>query len=90
MLVGAFQRTFIHQRIRNMRNFQLLGWLGSHHQWRQYPLKVPTITSHYFDNTYQVLYHPTREQHLSWSAHVDIVRMDNQGCETLDQPYHDR
>jgi hypothetical protein len=46
------------------------------------------MTSHSFDNTDQVLYHPTREQHLNWLAQMDIVRMDNQGGETLGQPYH--
>jgi hypothetical protein len=54
---------------------------------RQYPLKVPTITSHCFDNTDEVLNQPTREQHLNWQAHVDIFRFDDQGGETLDRPY---
>jgi hypothetical protein len=66
----------------------ILRWSGSHHQQRKYPLKIPTMTSHCFDNTDQVLYHPTREQHLNWTAQVDIVRMDNQAGETLGRPYH--
>ena len=53
-----------------------LRWSGRHHQRRQYPLKVPTMTSHCFDNTNQVLNHPIREQHLNWPAQVDIVRLD--------------
>ena len=77
-----FQRAFSHHRIRNARYFQLLSWSESHHQWRQYPPQVPTIQYHCWDNIYQVLYHPTREQHLNWSAQVDIVRMDIQGGET--------
>ena len=41
---------------------------------------------HCFDNTDRVLYHPTSGQHLNLHAHVDIVRMDNQGDETLGNP----
>jgi hypothetical protein len=74
--------------IENKEHEEFLCWSGSHPQRRKYPLQVPTMTSHCFDNTDQVLYHPTREQHLNWHAQVDIFRMDNQGGMTRGQPYH--
>ena len=82
-----FQRAFLYQRIRNTRNFQLLGWSGSHHQRRPYPRIEPVMQYYCFDNTDQVLYHLTREQHLNWPAQVDIVRMNNQAGKTQGRLY---
>ena len=74
--VHDFSIVTFHRRNKSTMNIQLPGWSENHHQRRQYPLTVPTMTSHCFDNTDQVLNHPTREQHLNWHAQVDIVRMD--------------
>jgi len=44
------------------RNMPILIWWGSHCQQRKYPLRVPTMQYYCFDSTYQLLYHPIREQ----------------------------
>ena len=65
------------------RSNQLLIWSGSHHQRRQYPLKIAAMQCYCFDNKDQVLFHPTKEQ-TSQLACAGRHRPDgrNQGAAT--------